>query len=171
MNSRRRLIYYILVNICVSALVTGTVLFIYDRLYRKDCSAPLPGSTDGTPSSAEMNVSIVGINGTGTLENETVIIQNDGNSPLVLTGWTLKNNQGSTYTFPQLTLYPGGKVQLHTNLAVILLLTFTGSTPPRPGLPVNWQPFMMNKTSHVPSTVYPDLWTDIHSCTIVLFES
>ena len=114
MNSRWRVIYYILVNICVSALVTGTVLFIYDRLYRNDCSATLPGSTDGTPSSAEMNVSIVGINGTGTLENETVIIQNNGNSPLVLTGWTLKNNQGSTYTFPQLTLYPGGKVQLHT---------------------------------------------------------
>jgi competence protein ComEC len=43
-----------------------------------------------------------------------VIIQNNGGSPIVLTSWTLKDKQGTAYTFPQLTLFPGGKVQVHT---------------------------------------------------------
>ena len=33
---------------------------------------------------------------------------------MVLTGWYLTDNSGLTYTFPQLGLYPGGKVQVHT---------------------------------------------------------
>jgi hypothetical protein len=31
-----------------------------------------------------------------------------------LTGWTLKNNLGVSFTFPQLLLFPGGSVQVHT---------------------------------------------------------
>jgi hypothetical protein len=114
MNSRWRLISYILVNVFVSALVTGTILYFYNRIYQKDCSATLPIATTGMPSSTEINVAIPDITGAGTMENEIVIIQNNGGSPLVLTGWTLKDNQGTIYTFPQLTLYSGGKVQLHT---------------------------------------------------------
>ena len=114
MNSQRRWIFYILVNIFISALVTGTILFIYNRNYQKDCSANLPISTPGVPSSSEINVAITGISGSGALANELVIIQNNGGSPIVLTGWTLKDKQGTAYTFPQLTLFPGGKVQVHT---------------------------------------------------------
>lgn len=114
MNSQRRLVFYILVNIFISALVTGTILFFYNRLYQKDCNPNIPGTTIGTPSSNELNVAIVGINGAGVLASEAVIIQNNGSSPLILTGWTIKNNTGSTYTFPQLMLFPGGMVKLHT---------------------------------------------------------
>jgi len=114
MNSRRRLVFYILLNIFISALVTGTILFFYSRLFQKDCSTTLPGATSGIPSSDEIKVAVVGINGTGVLASEAVIIQNNGNSPLMLTGWTLKNNLGSIYTFPQLMIFPGGMVQLHT---------------------------------------------------------
>ncbi len=69
--------------------------------------------------------------GPGALASETVILQNNGSDALILTGWTLKDGQGSTYTFPEITLYPGGMVQVHsgpgTNTAADL---FWGLTAP-----------------------------------------
>ncbi len=115
MKARRRLAYYVFLNICVSALVTGTILFLYNRYYQKDCSPTLPDNPSGTPAAGDgIDVAIISIAGAGTLENEVTTIQNNGESPLVLTGWTIKVDLGSAYTFPQLTLYPGGTVQLHT---------------------------------------------------------
>ncbi len=110
MNSRRRSVSFILLNVLVSALVTGTILFFYDRAHQNDCTS-LP---QVTPAVAEVTVVISGVNGAGTVGSEIVSIRNDGENELVLTGWTLKDSQGNTYTFPQLTLYPAGVVQVHT---------------------------------------------------------
>jgi hypothetical protein len=106
--------FYILVNIFLSAMVTGTILYFYNRLYQKNCSATLPDATLAIGSPDETAVAIIGINGTGALADEAVTIQNTGNSTLVLTGWALKNNLGAAYTFPELTLFSGGMVELHT---------------------------------------------------------
>lgn len=114
MNSRRRLFFYVFVNIFLSALVTGTILYFYNRLYPKNCSTTLPVASQAPGSPDSLAVAIVGINGTGVLGDEAVIVQNTGSSSLVLTGWMLKNNVGAAYTFPELTLYPGGMVELHT---------------------------------------------------------
>jgi hypothetical protein len=114
MNSRNRPLFYILLNIAVSTLVTGTILFIYNRVRQKDCNTNLPGVIPGTTSPADINVTIVGVNGAGVADNESVMIQNNGSSSLALTGWTLKNNLGVSFTFPQLILFPGGSVQVHT---------------------------------------------------------
>ena len=43
-----------------------------------------------------------------------MVIQNDGAQETVLTGWTLSDNKGQVYAFPQLMLYPGARVQVHT---------------------------------------------------------
>jgi hypothetical protein len=110
--TRRRLVLYLLLNAFVSALVTGTILFFYDRLNQKtDC-----GTIETVPTllSVGVNADIVSVSGAGVLANETVVIQNNGDVALLLTGWTLKDNQGSIYIFPQITLYPGGTVQVHT---------------------------------------------------------
>ena len=109
---RRRLVLYILLNALVSALVTGTILFFYDRAHPKvDCGT---GETIPTIAPGNVNAEIISVTGTGVLSSESVTIQNNGNAPLLLTGWMLKDGQGSVYTFPELTLYPGSKVQLHT---------------------------------------------------------
>jgi hypothetical protein len=108
--NRRRLFYYILLNIFVSAAVTGTILFFYDRSHRADLS---PGASL-SPGATDVKVNIVSVIGAGTAASEIVVIQNIGAGPLVLTGWQLKDNQGNAYTFPQLTLYPEGTVQVHT---------------------------------------------------------
>lgn len=114
MNPRWRLFYYLLINILVSALVAGTVIFFYDRAHPLACFPALPKAATGTPGIGDVNVDIVGVIGAGTLADERMVIQNDGTSELILTGWTLSDNKGSTYNFPQLTLFPGVKVQVHT---------------------------------------------------------
>ncbi|MGB8214940.1 MAG: lamin tail domain-containing protein [Anaerolineales bacterium] len=114
MKSRRRLFYYLLINIFVSALVAGAVIFYYDHFHRVVCYPALPNVATAIPDSGNINVNILGIIGTGTLQDEQMIIQNDGTGELGLTGWILTDNKGNLYTFPQLTLHPGVKVQLHT---------------------------------------------------------
>lgn len=113
MNSRRRLVYYLLINIFVSALVAGSIIFYYDRNHQVECPAVLVPAT-APPGTGEIKVNMVGVIGAGTLMDEQIIIQNNGAQELDLTGWTMTDNQGDTYTFPKLTLFPGVKVQLHT---------------------------------------------------------
>ena len=127
--SRRRVVLYLLLNALVSVLVSGTVLFFYDRAnHQTDCSS---SETIPTLPSGSVNADIVSVGGVGALVSETVILQNNGDATLLLTGWTLKDGESSIYTFPQLTLYPGGIVQVHsgtgTNTAADL---FWGLTTP-----------------------------------------
>jgi hypothetical protein len=114
MNSRRRLVYYTLVNIFVSALVTGTIIFFYDRAHPANCGGNLPNDSTVSPVAAGVDVSIISVIGPGSLANEQLVIKNNGHDALVLTEWTLKDSKGITYTFPQLTIYPGGTAQIHT---------------------------------------------------------
>jgi hypothetical protein len=114
MKSRSRLVYYLLINIFVSALATGTVIFFYDRAHRADCVPALQDAATLLPGNDEINVNILGVIGVGTLTDERMVIQNNGTQELVLTGWYLADNQGLAYAFPQVTLYPGVKLQVHT---------------------------------------------------------
>ena len=110
--TRRRLVLYLLLNALVSALVSGTILFFYDRTIRKtDC-----GTSGKLPTIASVSVyaDVLSVTGAGVLASEFVTIQKNGDTALLMTGWTLKDNQGSIFTFPQLTLYPGGTVQIHS---------------------------------------------------------
>ncbi len=110
--TRRRLILYLLLNALVSVLVSGAVLYFYDRANQKsDCN--LSGTIPTLPSGS-LNANIVSVSGVGALASETVILQNNGDAALLLTGWTLKDDLGIIYTFPQITLYPGGLVQVHS---------------------------------------------------------
>jgi hypothetical protein len=116
MASRRRLVYYLLINIFVSALVAGSVIFYYDRTHKVECTPALPNTATVLPGSGNVNVNIVGVIGAGALTDEQIIIRNDGPAELILTGWYLTDNKGITYSFPQLTLYPGVKMQLHSTV-------------------------------------------------------
>jgi hypothetical protein len=124
MSRQRRLFNYILINIFVSACVTGTILFWYDRNYRAVLSpAPQPAATlqggDAAPpailpADQEVPVEIVSVVGAGTLEAEVVVVRYNGDNQLDMLNWQLKDDDGNTFTFPQLTLYTNGAVQVHT---------------------------------------------------------
>ncbi len=121
--TRRRLIYYLLLNVFVSACVTGSILFWYDRTYRAQLSpislAVLPSQSAATAAATfepETNISveIVSVVGAGVLDIEAVVIRYNGTDELSLANWQLKDDDGNTYIFPQLTLFPNGAVQVHT---------------------------------------------------------
>ena len=122
MMDRRKLVYYLLFNIFVSACVTGTILFWYDRNYRAVSQSPVqqaaPSGGDSIPASTDLQtdipVQISSVVGAGTLDSEIVVVKFEGEGQLDLASWQLKDGDGNTFTFPKLTLYPNGAVQVHT---------------------------------------------------------
>ncbi len=119
---RRKLFSYLLLNIFVSATVTGGMLFWYDRNYRASLPAvaqSAPASGDATPASAldpqtDIPVKISSVVGAGSLSSEIVVVKFEGEGQLDLASWQLKDENGNIFTFPKLTLYPNGAVQIHT---------------------------------------------------------
>jgi hypothetical protein len=120
----RRLFLYLLLNVFISACVTGAILFWYDRNYRAtliiapQAVAPVKGETvaplETLPPDAEVPVEIVSVVGAGNLSAEVVVVRYNGEGELGLANWQLKDDNGNTFTFPQLTLYKNGAVQVHT---------------------------------------------------------
>ena len=119
---RRKLFYYLLLNIFVSATVTGGILFWYDRNYRASLpavqqSAPVVGATEPVSTinpQDNIPVKISSVVGAGTLSSEIVVVKFEGKGQLDLASWQLKDEDGNIFKFPKLTLYPNGAVQIHT---------------------------------------------------------
>jgi hypothetical protein len=114
MKSRLRLLWTLLINIFVSAIVAGTVIYYYDRTHRPECITTLPDIATLSPGNGQV-VNIVGLIGAGMIAEERMVIQNDGAQESVLSGWYLTDNKGLVYTFPQLMLSPGARVLVHTS--------------------------------------------------------
>lgn len=120
---RRRLLQFLLLNALVSACVTGTILFWYDRNLKAaspvPAFAPLPerGAEAAAPaanSNARSDIRIVSIVGADNLGAEVVILRYYGDGALDLTNWQLKDEDGNLFLFPAITLVNGGAVQIHT---------------------------------------------------------
>jgi len=124
MKERRRWLPFLLLNIFVSAIVTGAILFWYDRTYRQTAVPVVQPNTSADAMEGEdaptlspddeIPVAIVSIVGAETLDAEIVLIRYTGEEELDLTGWHLNDEDKNTFVFPQLTLYPQGAVHVHT---------------------------------------------------------
>jgi LysM repeat protein len=78
-------------------------------------ATPGPSSTPTTSEpTQEPQVVIVGILGPGDLATERVQLKLNGGGDISLRGWQLKDEDGNTFTFPELTLYGGGQVDVYT---------------------------------------------------------
>jgi hypothetical protein len=120
---RRKLILYLLLNVFISACVTGTILFWYDRNYR---SAALPQVQPAPITSnqsviqptlnpkVEIPVEIVSVIGAGTLNAEWVVVHYKGVDQINLANWELRDEDRHVFVFPQLVLHKDGAVQVHT---------------------------------------------------------
>ena len=120
---RRRLLFYLLLNVFVSACVTSAILYWYDRNYRAVSLPPVsvPRASSNSANNVPIAtvpkgvVQIVSVSGAGTLGAEAVVVKYKGEGELDLTGWHLKDTQGSSsYTFPPFKLFKNGAVQVHT---------------------------------------------------------
>lgn len=117
---RRNLVLYLLLNVVVSACVTAGILYWYDRNYRA-VTIPQPASAQQSPPAiadgtqmAGGAAQIVSVIGAGTVGVEAVVVKYNGQGELDLTGWHLKDEAGSSYTFPPFKLFNNGAVQVHT---------------------------------------------------------
>ena len=73
---------------------------------------PIPTATRD-PNAPLPRLSIREVKSPGVLSEETLVIVNSG-GPVDLAGWTLRDEAGHLYTFPSLTLFEGGAVNVHT---------------------------------------------------------
>jgi hypothetical protein len=159
MTRWKRLFYYLLINVLVSACTVWAVLSIWQMTHQTqgspfnpfaiNLSSPTPAalletlSANRTPQSTGgsslqtgipisgtlqtttitgttqaagrgLLVGIVNVFGAGDLPTERVRLECRGQSGVSLAGWQLTDGDGHTYTFPELTLFPGGAVDVHT---------------------------------------------------------
>jgi LysM repeat protein len=76
--------------------------------------APTPIPTE-PPVEGEAVVEISEVIGVGSLAEEAVSIVNSGNRPIALLDWEIADEDGTVYTFGQVTLFgEGGGILLHT---------------------------------------------------------
>jgi hypothetical protein len=117
---RRKLFFYLLLNVLVSACVTSGILFWYDRNYRALNQSSVQQSVSGDVAAATVNpktdiaVKISSVVGAGAKDSEIVVVKFEGEGQLDLSSWQLKDEDGNTFKFPKLILYPNGAVQVHT---------------------------------------------------------
>jgi hypothetical protein len=123
---RRRLILYLLLNVFISACVTGAILFWYDRNYRSvSVSAVQPAAPSGNQEvsapgetlnpQVDIPVEIVSVIGAGTLNAEWVVVSYKGEDQINLANWELRDEDRNIFVFPQLILHTNGAVQVHTS--------------------------------------------------------
>jgi hypothetical protein len=87
----------------------------------------VPTNTAGsqTPSSEPpssepdvQGVAITAVSAAGDIANEQVLVVNESDSAFSLQGWRLERENGPSYTFGNVPLFPGGSVQLHSGAGV-----------------------------------------------------
>lgn len=85
-------------------------------------TAPTGDAERGPPGPAralvldEIHVAGAGLGG-GDPDEEYLVFENDGEAPIDLSGWTVENDAGRTYRFPEGTdLDPGESVTLHSGV-------------------------------------------------------
>ena len=108
---RRALVFLgmLALNMLVSAAVTLGLLAWHDRQI-----AERLGPQVTLPPARYSDFEIVAVIGPGVLDTEYVLVRYVGQEPVDLSGWTLADEAGHVFSFPALTLYPNGAVEIHT---------------------------------------------------------
>lgn len=122
MRSRSHWFTFILLNIIVSATVTGAVLYYYDH-YKQAQVNPTSASVLPTTLAAQVDygdvkLEIISVIGAGVAGTEVTVLQNKGEDAVLLTNWILRNGEGTSFTFPQVKMFKDGIVQVHTTAGV-----------------------------------------------------
>jgi len=134
MKTKKSLLFYILLNVLISAATTLIVLLIWQATHpTPDVSItlqnPNSGSSEGnlteailsetpqpTPEFLQEGLDIIiqSVVGAGNLEMERIQILNQSDGPVNLSGWQLQNGQGQHFTFPVMILNQNGAVEVHS---------------------------------------------------------
>ena len=123
----KKLLPYLMLNIVVSAITMLIVLLVWDNAHpvqKLTQSAPIvsQAAIQNTPlpeavvlpSLDQPVLDVQAVIVPGDLDTERVLIRNAYSEAVSLQGWKVNNSTGDEYTFPILTLYPGGSVSLYS---------------------------------------------------------
>ena len=135
MQSWRRIFYFLLLNVIISAVTTWAVVTIMLRNQPQQTtvqlqpvplpddplvteSFPVPISDDPVEEDEVIPevLEIESIIGAGELETERVLIKHIGEKEVSLVGWQLQDQDGNVYSFPALTMFQGGAVTVFTRM-------------------------------------------------------
>jgi Lamin Tail Domain len=120
-------LYFVAINIVVSALTILVINWLWDRSHPQQAVLlPTPGvcitsapaqvmTSQPTLTANEIHLTIDNIYGVGKIESEVVVIINQSNGAINLSGWKLDDGHGTSFIFPDLTLHQGGQVQLFSS--------------------------------------------------------
>jgi hypothetical protein len=153
MKSKKSLLFYILLNILISAGTTLIVLLVWQAAHPAPeiVSPILPTNTtdpsgsvdDVLPTSQptltfmeeDIQITIRSVVGAGNLEMENVQILNESEGAVNLNGWQLQNGRGAHFTFPAMILNQNGAVEVHSKAGTntVIELYWQSDTP-------IWQP-------------------------------
>jgi hypothetical protein len=134
MRSRKSPLGYIILNILVSAATTLLVLVIWNQFHKVDLPKPTaslegynllstqiqptlaacPAELESLPPLDQAVIQIQNIIGSGDLQNEVIELKRVGSGNLCLTDWALKDEDGNTFTFPNLVLNSEATIDVYT---------------------------------------------------------
>ena len=134
MKTKKSLLFYILLNIVISAATTLIVLLIWhfanptpdvsitlaDPSSASNSSEATEGITTMTPQPTTeflqegLKITISSVVGAGNLDMEYVQILNQSDGAINLTGWQIQNSRGERFTFPAMILNQDGAVEVHS---------------------------------------------------------
>lgn len=105
------------------SLGAGQVLFVPKSPVEQtslpaSMETPIPPTGAAPVQDQQAEVVIANVFGAGDLNTERVRLECKGQGELSLAGWKLKDENGNIFTFPQLILYPGGAIDIHTGIGV-----------------------------------------------------
>jgi hypothetical protein len=130
MNPWKRLLFYLVLNVIVSAITTITVLSLWDRNHRAEVqpviqlvatitqravSQPVVAITPSPQVPAgNSGVQIENVFGVGDLDTEVVRLKRTGDGELWVTGWRLEDENNHRFVLPELMLNKDGAVKIYT---------------------------------------------------------
>jgi len=136
MKTKKSLLFYILLNILISAATTVTVLLIWQVTHpTPDVSITLadsnnsPNSNETAQESAaespqptteflheDLKIAISSVVGAGNLDLEYIQILNQSDGAINLSSWQIQNGKGQIFTFPAMILNQDGAVEVHSKV-------------------------------------------------------
>ena len=134
MKTKKSLLFYILLNILISAATTLIVLLIWQLAHpTPDVSITLTDPNATSNNSDEnventavasqptteflqegLNITISSVVGAGNLDMEYIQILNQSGGAINLSEWRIQNGRGQQFTFPAMILNQDGAVEVHS---------------------------------------------------------
>ena len=122
----KKIFPYLLINVAVSAITMLVVILIWNAFHPSPLAAvdgttvPITTGQESSdlPPLSEKTIEIQSVYMPGEANYEKISLKNVGDSPVDMTDWSLINSSKEKFTFPALTIYPNGAVDVYSNAGV-----------------------------------------------------